>query len=990
MNITKYHALYRAHELTLRRSSDSVEKFSSTLANAQVDINPHQIEAALFAFRSPLSKWAILADEVWLWKTIEAWIVIAQKWAEKKKWILLIVPANLRKQWMAELSEKFFLPSIILEQKSFNNIIKTWNLNPFKQEDKIIITSYQFVRWKSPYVKQIPWDLVVIDEAHRLRNVYKTSNKIAKEIKEAVWHAPKILLTATPLQNSLLELFWLVSIIDEYYFWDLKSFKAKYSKVSKEQSIDPEILKELEAFTISKSSEQMFVELRERLAPICNRTLRRQVLEYIKYTKRIPLTQDYYPWEDENLLYEKVSDYLQSPILYALPNSQRQLVTLILRKLLASSSFAIAQTLDRLIFRLTNLIEEAEKQVNIDNQEFWIENFVLDSYETYEETKDEWIDDEEWDEDDTKDIENKQWRAEDIILMKKEKETLIVCRDLAKKIFKNSKWESLLTAIKSWFEMTEELWAKRKAVIFTESTITQNYVKKLLEENWYAWKIVLFNWSNSDPESQAIYKEWIEKFKNTDKISWSKTADTRAAIVDKFKNDAEIIIATEAWAEWINLQFCSLLINYDLPWNPQRIEQRIWRCHRYWQKHDVVVINFINRRNAADARIYELLDQKFNLFKWVFGASDEVLWSIESWVDFEKRIYEILQKCRTEKEINESFDALQLEMDEKIKENLSETRQKLLENFDEDVRERLKANKELSQEFLDTYDKYLWELTKFYLGNKAEFSDKDYFFTLKSNPFPNEIIYPGPYRIWKEVEDSHIYRPEHPLAKKIIESVKQERLEESEIHFNYSNYEWKISSVEAILWKTWYMKLSKCSVSSFETIDEIIVSSLLEDWTILDPEVVKKLWKVPWELTWTTEFSEDIIKSLDDTEANIETSFLWTINTKNSQFFDEEIFKLEKWTDDMKTSIEIELKRLDIEIATLRTQSRKLLWLEEKLDAQKKIKDLEKKRSDMRQNLYKIQDDIDKQKEDLLSNVEARLRQSIEKTPLFKIKFKVI
>lgn len=207
MDITKYHALYRTHELTLRRPSDSVEKFSSTLANAQVDINPHQIEAALFAFRSPLSKGAILADEVGLGKTIEAGIVIAQKWAEKKRNILLIVPANLRKQWMSELSEKFFLPSMVLEQKSFNAIIKSGNLNPFQLDDNIVITSYQFICSKSAYVKKVPWDLVVIDEAHRLRNVYKTSNKIAKEIKEAVAHAPKILLTATPLQNSLLELY---------------------------------------------------------------------------------------------------------------------------------------------------------------------------------------------------------------------------------------------------------------------------------------------------------------------------------------------------------------------------------------------------------------------------------------------------------------------------------------------------------------------------------------------------------------------------------------------------------------------------------------------------------------------------------------------------------------------------------------------------------------------------------------------------------------
>ena len=196
--------------------------------------------------------------------------------------------------------------------------------------------------------------------------------------------------------------------------------------------------------------------------------------------------------------------------------------------------------------------------------------------------------------------------------------------------------------------MAVGLGAPRKAIIFTESRITQDYLLRLLSESGYKDKIVLFNGSNSDQRSKDIYQGWFEKHKDTDKITGSRTADMRAALVDCFKAEAEIMIATEAAAEGVNLQFCSLLINYDLPWNPQRIEQRIGRCHRYGQKYDVVVINFVNRENAADRRVYELLDQKFNLFKGVFGASDEVLGSIESGVDFEKRIAAIYQTCRNQ------------------------------------------------------------------------------------------------------------------------------------------------------------------------------------------------------------------------------------------------------------------------------------------------------------------------------------------------------
>jgi SNF2 family DNA or RNA helicase len=235
VNLTDYHAKYFAYELTKRCPSDSVEKLAGALVDAQVDLNPHQVEAALFAFRSPLSKGAILADEVGLGKTIEAGLVLSQGWAERKRCILVITPANLRKQWYQELTEKFFLPCRILDTKSYNEAIKQGNFRPFEAND-IIICSYQFARSKASDINSIHWDLVVIDEAHRLRNVYKPSNVIAQTLKGALKQTPKLLLTATPLQNSLLELFGLVSFIDELTFGDLKSFREQFANSSTAQT----------------------------------------------------------------------------------------------------------------------------------------------------------------------------------------------------------------------------------------------------------------------------------------------------------------------------------------------------------------------------------------------------------------------------------------------------------------------------------------------------------------------------------------------------------------------------------------------------------------------------------------------------------------------------------------------------------------------------------------------------------------------------------
>lgn len=982
MTITDYHAKYFAYELTKRCASDSLEKLSSTLSNAQVDLNPHQIEAALFAFRSPLSKGAILADEVGLGKTIEAGLVISQKWAERKRKMLIIVPSSLRKQWNAELQEKFFIPSIILETKSFNQYIKNGNLNPFDQEDTIVICSYHFARAKSAYIKQTKWHLAVIDEAHRLRNVYKTSNKIAREIKGALAKVPKILLTATPLQNSLLELYGLVSIIDDHVFGDLKSFKANYARVSREQDIHESEL------GLVEPKQEMFLELKNRLKPICIRTLRRQVLEYINYTERKPITQDYIPTEQEIELYDGMSEYLQRIKLYALPFSQRQLMTLILRKLLASSSFAIASTLNGLVYKLDKMIKELKLKLKTtpDGDMAGIEQ----NFEAFEEMSDEWIDYED-DEDETDTKKKNQLTAEDIEPMKREKADLERFRDLAKAIYTNSKGDALLIALKKGFEMTSQLGAKKKAIIFTESTITQKYLAdNLLANNGYQGKIVLFNGSNNDDKSKEVYKQWLDRHKDTDKITGSKTADIRAALIDYFKDEAEIMIATEAGAEGINLQFCSLVINYDLPWNPQRIEQRIGRCHRYGQKHDVVVINFVNRKNAADQRVYELLDQKFNLFKGVFGASDEVLGCIESGVDFEKRIAGIYQTCRTNEEINIAFDKLQTEMDDSIQINMADTRQKLLENFDSEVHERLKINKNESQAYLDTYERWLWEVTKYYLGENAEFAESEYSFTLNNNPFRNESIDPGPYRIGKNVEDAHIYRPGHPLAQQILKKVMDKQVSEAEVIFDYSNNPAKISVLENLVGRSGVLKMACYSMESLESEDVVIISAFDEAGAQIDSDIIKKIFMLSTKSIVPYALSLDSIDKLDKFEKKLFSQTSKQISERNGKYFDDEIGKLDNWSEDKRKSLKLQLKEYDDQILVLKKEARMAANLPEKLAFQKKIRDLDAKRNIAWKSYDEAAKLVEQQKDALLNKLEKRLKQRVEKTPIFTIAWKVI
>lgn len=957
---TDYHAKYLSYDLTKRCSSETIEKFVQTLSEAQVHLNPHQIDAALFAFRSPFSKGAILADEVGLGKTIEAGIVISQYWAERKKKILIIMPSSLRKQWQQELEDKFFIGSTILEAKSFNDEIKKSNLNPFEQ-DQIVICSYNFAKNKALYIKAINWDLVVIDEAHRLRNVYKASNKIANAIKDALIDKNKILLTATPLQNSLLELYGLVSIIDNYTFGDLPSFKAQYCRNG--QQID-------------------FKELKSRISPVCQRTLRKQVLEYIKYTNRIAITEEFYPTPEEHDLYIGLSEYLQRDRLYALPQSQRKLMTLILRRLLASSTFAITGTLGGLAQKLQNIIDNSK-------EEDLTEANFQENIENYDEIKEEWIDDEEStdDEDLTK---KESYTSEEIEEIKEEKQLLEHFHKLAQKIEKNAKGEKLFTALEKGFSENAKNGGTKKALIFTESTRTQQYLCEILSKTKYKDKIVLFNGSNNDEKSKAIYKKWLEKYKGTDKISGSKTADKRAALVEYFRDEAEIMIATEAAAEGINLQFCSLLVNYDLPWNPQRIEQRIGRCHRYGQKHDVVVVNFLNTKNAADVRVFELLSEKFKLFDGVFGASDEVLGAIGSGIDFEKRIAEILQSCRTTEEINKCFDELQKTMEADIDEKMLDTRKKLLENFDVEVAQKLKLSKDSTEKYLDKFEQKLWELTKYYLNDYADFDDVEKYFMLNKKPFPELEINRGPYRLGKNIEDANTYRVSHPLAQKIFTNSKNKKLPIKELVFDYTNNKTtKISILEELVGKSGWLILKNLTVDSFEEEDYLIFAGYQDNGEIIDYEQCEKLFMLGVQDINNVSEEPDYDKLNPYIEAR-QSGFMDLIAQRNIQFFDDEMTKLDKWAEDRKNSLEIELKQIDKDIKTQKTESKKIVKLEEKLQAQKVIKEMEAKRNKMRRDLFESQDLVDKQKEELIEKIEAKLNQKISEEELFTIRWRLV
>ena len=963
MSLTPHHAKYFAYDLT-RRATSGMDRLSMALFDAAVDLNPHQIEAALFALQSPLSKGVILADEVGLGKTIEAGIVLCQFWAERKRRILVICPASLRKQWAIELEEKFNLPVQVLDARAYREAQRSGR--PPLNEKAVLILSMNYANALREELKSMVWDLVVIDEAHKLRNAYRPSNKVGQGIRWATEDCRKLLLTATPLQNSLLELYGLSTLIDEHLFGDLNSFRSQYASAGSSMS-----------------------NLRLRLSGFCKRTLRNQVTEYIRYTERRPITRPFTPSDDEHALYEAVSGFLQREDSYALPQRQRHLTALILRKLLASSSVAIAATLDTLRERLKTLRDEKLR----DDAEFT--EGLIEAEEIEDDLLDEILADPEDAETDTAP------RAVDRQKLREEIDILQRLADWARSIGTDAKTKSLLTALDIGFAQMEKTGAARRALIFTESRRTQDYLKSFLESHGYSGQIVLFNGTNGGPEATEIYEGWVDKNRDTGRASGSRAVDVRTALIEHFRDEASILLATEAAAEGINLQFCSLVINYDLPWNPQRIEQRIGRCHRYGQKHDVVVINFLNERNEADRRVLELLGEKFSLFSGVFGASDEVLGSIESGVDFEKRILAIYQQCRTPEEIDTAFRALQAEMDESIRTRMDDTRRTLFEHFDEDVHQRLRLQLDDAKAQLDRFGQRFWSLTRFMLHDRARFDDAELAFDLEYAPSPEiatgryHLISKSSPKAAQESDDGgeergqFLYRLSHPLGEHVVDNAKTLITLAAQITFDVSHHPARIHAVEVLRGKSGFLTLTRLVVESYEREEYLLFSGFDAAGASLDQETMEKLFSCAGQVVGDASIPPAEQQRLNaESERHAKATVSRSLE-QNNVYFNEAREKLEKWADDMVLSAEKALADTKEQIKVLRRQARQAVTLEEQHAIQQQLQKLEKQQRRQRQDIFKAEDEIMEKRDSLIESLERRLAQHTATDTLFTIRWAV-
>ncbi len=455
---------------------------------------PHQLEVAKKVIEDMNGK-AILADEVGLGKTIEAGLILKEYMIRGLvKKVLILVPASLVTQWAIELNTKFFIPAVS-QRKSY-----VW------EQCDIVVSSIDTAK-RAPHreiINNLDYDLVIIDEAHKLKNNKTKNYEFVQNLKKKFC----LLLTATPIQNRVSEIFNLVSLLKPGHLGSETAFYEKYKKDSRSVN-DDEHLKEL----VNK------VMIRNRRSDTG-----------IERTKRVVEAVTIEFTEEERALYDTIESLkgYEADDNAARTRSPFSMITL--QREACSSRESVYYTIQNMMKKTENPSQEFQDTIN-----------------------------------------------------------LLTSKINA--ITKNSKAEKALEIIKR---------ADDKVIIFTEYRATQLYLQWYLKQHGI---------------TSVPFRGGFKRGKK----DWMR---------DLFQNHAQVLIATEAGGEGINLQFCNHIINFDLPWNPMRLEQRIGRIHRLGQKKDVMIYNFAIKDTVED-HILKLLYEKIHLFEKVIGDLDDILTKLD-------------------------------------------------------------------------------------------------------------------------------------------------------------------------------------------------------------------------------------------------------------------------------------------------------------------------------------------------------------------------
>ena len=976
------HRRIRAEELVRLRRASEHRRYAASQRRGRIDPNPHQINAVIFALERIPEGGCILADEVGLGKTIEAGLVIAQLLAEGWQRVLLILPKALLGQWQNELYTLFGI------ETQEGSLSPDAFIGP-----GVFLTSRDFAGSEkgSSLLRSVErFDLCVIDEAHEIfagihkrfdrYGYYKEDSKdaqMAHRVRQVFANVPKLLLTATPIQNSLVELWGLTQWIEPTgtLLGNLATFREVFCDGDDRSLV------------VDQAHE-----LRRRISRICQRTLRRQAQEFLEkpFVDRRALLLEYRMSPEERQVYDDVTRYLLEPNICAFSGNQRQLLLISFHRLMASSLAALAASLRKVAERLEKMLAGVTPPRLSES----VRDFALDL------------------EDELPSLAEDEETAPAALTPEKIQDELERVQRFVQRVERlpqDGKAERLLDAVRIIQERKGK--GSGKIVIFTESLTTQDHLKDILINRGFAPRdITLFRGDNASPRASEALERWDEEVgQHIPKYNRpSRSVAVRLALVHEFQTRSRVFISTEAGAKGLNLQFCNTLINYDLPWNPQRIEQRIGRCHRYGQKHDVTVINFVAKDNEAERLLFEILSDKLDLFGTVLDASDVVLHEASTstpetlttalGADFESRLRRIYERARTLEEIEEELRGLRETMEAKrrdFEQEFDRTRGLIETRIDKTVRAVFRQIQEELPSSLAQLDRDIDEVVTGYLtaiNAPFERTTKEgrIFLELSAFPaLPEELREGVQVAIGhaKDLEDTDPVHLGHPLVRAALEESRAAT--EGRLRARFKLNDKSGGPLDEYRHKRGYLAVTKVKYAGVEAVEHLVPSLALEDNDLaVAPELISRLLSLDAESI--DAFTPPLSVTDEDIEDAIEESIFLDqarVEVAEQNHFERTMEQLERFMDDQVLVLRREQEHVKARMRESEAKRDAALGPDARDAATKKLVELEKKLEELETRIAKLEarDDTDYQR--WKQHAFGRRYASPERTRILAVEF---
>jgi adenine-specific DNA-methyltransferase len=971
MTLHPFNLRLLAEELTLVRRPDDRERYAASQRQARIDPNPHQIDAVIFALRRLREGGCILADEVGLGKTIEAGLVIAQLRAEGAQRVLLIVPKSLIGQWQNELQTLFGIQA--LERRG----------------DYVTPGVYVVGReyagsepGSAALGASPPFDVVIIDEAHEIfaslhkrygpGGIYDEASEqalMAHRVRGVLRSSPVLLLTATPMQNSLAEIWGLVQYVEPTgtLLGDIDTFRR--------------IFCEDDDRTLVPGQEH---ELQRRLAIVLQRTLRRQAQEFLDrpFTQRRCRLYDYRMSDEERSLYDDVTEYLLRPTLYAFAGAQRRLLLIGFHRRMASSIAALAASLENVASRLRRMMagrgggDAAE---------------LLDDLEDEEPAPDT----------------GEAPPAADNGGVASELELVDSFIARARALPDDAKARAFQEAIRRVLSLGRDGRGSGKAVVFTESITTQEYLRTLLLDLGLAEDdITLFRGNNDHERARLAHARWVEEAGRHLPPGSRPTRDVavRLALVHEFKTRSKVLVCTEAGAKGLNLQFCETVINYDLPWNPQRIEQRIGRCHRYGQARDVTVVNFIGRDNEAQQLTFEILSQKLDLFGKVLDASDHVLHEPRTTapelvasavsVEFENDLQAIYSRSRSSGEVTREIAALRDKIGARrdaYEREYQRTSQIIHSRFDQDVRRVFKQLHDELPTVLVQLDRDIAEVVDGYLrsrGGKYRRIDVDGRTRFEVAAGVELGVDIGDDRIFatgdpRSLTDAQPLNLSHPLVVAAIEEARAWHEGTVELSLPAD----ADPGLAALAGSNGVLAVARVDYGGFEPVQRLVAGAIV-DGVPVDPLLAARLTRLeatdaaPLDISWDAALLDDLLEEAVFVDQQ-------GVEAGEQAHFERAVGQLERFVEDKVLVCRREVAALDDKLRSARTRRDEVVGASARERVEADIVQLAERSEAIQQRIDALQSRDDEVYRRWRDEYNARRYQAPTVTRLVQVTFRI-